>query len=99
MKAKDLVRINAPENERLHGTLATVLVVEEWGAHLHAPAAETQRFRAHWSEMEPVDKTTLAQKNGGHYTGNSCSQCGSFDLMRSGTCETCLNCGHGNGCA
>lgn len=31
-------------------------------------------------------------------SGNVCANCGSTDLKRSGTCETCMNCGATTGC-
>lgn len=48
------VCIVTPDNPKLHNTLGTVLEIEEWGCHLDAPAAESGRFRALWSEMVVV---------------------------------------------
>ena len=33
------------------------------------------------------------------YTGNACSDCGSFTLVRNGTCEKCETCGATSGCS
>jgi ribonucleoside-diphosphate reductase alpha chain len=33
------------------------------------------------------------------YTGNSCSDCGSFTMVRNGTCEKCDTCGSTTGCS
>ena len=33
------------------------------------------------------------------YTGNSCSNCGSLEMVRTGACETCQVCGESGGCA
>jgi len=32
------------------------------------------------------------------YTGDVCDNCGSFRMVRSGTCGTCLDCGTSGGC-
>ena len=89
MNVGDRVRINAPENPRLHGTLASVASLEPWGAHLFAPAAATGRFRAVFEEMVPV----LASS-----TGDVCDECGSVNMTRNGTCLLCLDCGRTTGC-
>jgi hypothetical protein len=31
-------------------------------------------------------------------TGNVCTGCGGFNLVRTGSCETCQDCGHNAGC-
>ena len=31
------------------------------------------------------------------FSGNVCADCGSFEMVRSGTCETCKNCGKTSG--
>ena len=31
------------------------------------------------------------------FTGNVCAECGSFEMVRSGTCETCRACGKASG--
>jgi ribonucleoside-diphosphate reductase alpha chain len=36
--------------------------------------------------------------SGENFTGNSCSNCGSLKMIRSGTCETCSDCGTTTGC-
>jgi ribonucleoside-diphosphate reductase alpha chain len=33
------------------------------------------------------------------YTGNSCSECGNFTMVRNGTCEKCETCGSTSGCS
>ncbi|MCP4185007.1 MAG: vitamin B12-dependent ribonucleotide reductase, partial [Hyphomicrobiales bacterium] len=33
------------------------------------------------------------------YTGNSCSECGNFTMVRNGTCEKCDTCGNTSGCS
>jgi hypothetical protein len=31
------------------------------------------------------------------HTGNACKNCGGFDLVRTGTCDTCSTCGSASG--
>lgn len=115
------VRINCPENPRLHGTEAQVVQVESWGAHLLAPAAATGKYRAAWQEMEIVDTIlcpptapTPTPVTNGHpslddsshrtsikslgYTGNICPNCQGCRMIRTGSCVTCEDCGHNEGC-
>jgi ribonucleoside-diphosphate reductase alpha chain len=33
------------------------------------------------------------------YTGNMCSECGNFTMVRNGTCEKCDTCGSTSGCS
>ncbi len=33
------------------------------------------------------------------YTGNSCTECGNFTMVRNGTCEKCETCGATSGCS
>ncbi|RUZ20428.1 hypothetical protein, partial [Mesorhizobium sp. M7A.F.Ca.CA.001.09.1.1] len=33
------------------------------------------------------------------YTGNSCSECQNFTMVRNGTCEKCDTCGSTSGCS
>lgn len=46
----------------------------------------------------PEDKSE-ADMPGEQIYGKTCSNCGSSDLMKSGTCETCRECGTTTGCA
>lgn len=55
------VRLNTPDNPRLHGAEATVVTMEQWGAHVNTPAAATHCFRAVWEEMEPLDYQPAGQ--------------------------------------
>src|SRR3954462_4319269 len=49
----------------------------------------------------PMTESTLTQseiaRHSG-FTGNACEQCGGFNLRRTGTCETCEDCGWNKGC-
>lgn len=43
------------------------------------------------------DARAVARASG--YTGDACTRCHSFAVVRTGTCSTCQNCGHNGGCA
>lgn len=94
MRVGDQVRLVTPENERLHGTIAQILTLTEWGAYCSAPAAATGQYRAHWSEMERIEAISTKE-----YTGNPCIQCGSLRMRRSGSCSVCEDCGENGGCS
>lgn len=98
MRAGDRVRIVVPQNERLHGTLATIEEVADWGAHLRAPAAATGRFRALWTEMEPAGVSQPSLVPQLEYSGDFCARCGSSRLRRAGACMVCEDCGESGGC-
>jgi hypothetical protein len=102
MTAGDTVRIVTPDNPRLHGAQAVVASVEEWGCHLKTRAAATGRFRAHWTEMEFEEDRPLREVSGkvkkAETTGNCCPGCGGWQLVRTGSCVTCQDCGHNEGC-
>lgn len=87
------VRLYTPDNQRLDGATATVIKLEEWGAHVATKAAATGGYRASWDEMLP-----LAGLNGTqNYSGDACNDCGSMRMVRTGTCLTCMDCGSTSG--
>lgn len=88
MRVGDNVRLNVPENPRLHDTRATIARLAEWGAHCDAPAAASGQFRATWDEMVPLVE----------YVGECCSLCGSVNLRWAGKCKVCEDCGESGGC-
>lgn len=51
LRVGDCVRLDVPENPRLHRQDAVVVATAEWGAHTWCPAAATGNFRAAWDEM------------------------------------------------
>ena len=65
-----------------------------------APSAEVGEVE---SAPEPVatpsssERRAMAVAQG--YTGNSCSECGNFTMVRNGTCEKCDTCGATSGCS
>ncbi len=66
LRVGDRVRVNTPENTRLHDAEGTVEALERWGAVLALPAAAAGRFRALWSEME---RSTPAHRSDAHASG------------------------------
>lgn len=91
--------IHTPENERLHGETCVVRVVTHYGAVVDTTVGSGE-FRALESELNPVALKPPRSPNVDRavgYTGNQCSQCGSTKMVRSGTCETCIDCGNSNG--
>ena len=66
-------------------------VTEALGAELgHAePAAAPKATTA--------EKRSLARMKG--YTGEACTECGNFTLVRNGTCLKCDTCGGTSGCS
>jgi hypothetical protein len=85
------VRLVVPDNPRLDGALAVIISVETWGAHVTCPAAHTGHYRALWEEMVPLAAVTDA-------AAGPCDDCGSLNLLRTGTCWTCADCGKTGGC-
>lgn len=88
------VRLNVPENSRLHGALAFVERAEPWGAHVRTDSAATGQFRALYSEMMEVDNISIFSER----TGDPCDTCGSLALRRAGACLVCASCGTSTGC-
>jgi hypothetical protein len=97
MSPGDRVKLNCPENERLHGRSAVVEVLTDWGAHVLCEAAATGHFRAAWIEMEPVHDGNGSREQG--YTGDCCDRCGSSKMKRNGSCLLCCDCGETTGCS
>lgn len=98
----DRVVVSVPENARIHGTVATVREVTEWGYVLDAPAAATGTFRAVGDEVVPVKPVKLVSKHAARdpgYTGDFCALCGSDKMRRNGTCLLCESCGSTSGCS
>ena len=83
----DVVRLNVPENVRLHGARGRVTSLRDWGAVVSTEAAATGQYRALFSELEP-ERTA---------SGDVCDQCGGCNLIRDGKCLLCVDCGSGLG--
>ena len=68
-----------------------------------APAARGGAS-AHGSDARPMpavssdgERRAVAMMKG--YTGESCSECGNFTMVRNGTCLKCDTCGSTSGCS
>jgi hypothetical protein len=106
MKRGDCVIINTPENVRLHNTGATILrhVPDADYYLLDAPAAATGCFRAleHEIELIPPAERNLRElsgvpRKGMIFTGDICTRCGGSNVVQTGTCRTCQDCGENSG--
>lgn len=96
MRPGQRIRLRVPENARLDGAAAVVLEVTGYGARVRTPAAGSGEFRALFSEMVP--EHGLANRLAAT-TGDVCSCCEGSNMIRTGACATCLDCGTSGGCA
>src|SRR5215210_2732921 len=55
---RDTVRLNVPENPRLHRQVAHITQLFPWGAYLYCEAAASKEFRALWHEMDKVENVS-----------------------------------------
>lgn len=78
-----------------------VLVVDTMGAP--APADSEARILAMLPVPHGVETVDVAahraQARAQGYTGDECRECGSFSMVRNGTCLKCENCGATTGCS
>ena len=49
------------------------------------------------TEQQPLNRSQAAKMMG--YEGDACPECGSFTLVRNGTCLKCDTCGATTGCS
>ncbi|WP_152045795.1 vitamin B12-dependent ribonucleotide reductase [Aureimonas psammosilenae] len=62
------------------------------------PATEREvQATATAPKASQADRRTLAMMKG--YTGDSCSECGNYSMVRNGTCLKCDTCGSTSGCS
>jgi len=62
-----------------------------------AAYAETGHTNGHLNGQSKMQLIDLARKQG--YEGDACSECGSFTMVRNGTCLKCTTCGSTSGCS
>jgi len=48
---------------------------------------------------EPANSNVRVEAKAKGYEGEACSECGSFSLVRNGTCLKCMTCGSTSGCS
>ena len=100
----DAVRLRTPDNPRLDGAPGMIAELHPWGAVVLTGAAAAGRYRAALDELEPLPGPSLMAHAGdvetthGEYVGSPCDVCGGANLVRTGTCTTCLDCGSTTGC-
>jgi hypothetical protein len=85
------------DNPFLDGRPAVVLALTDYGAVVSTGVGSGQ-WRALLSELAPCrESVTAVRPRQGGFTGDSCGNCGSFAVVRTGTCATCQDCGHSVG--
>ena len=76
-------------------------VAEDEAVEAASPAAalftETAAQEAAEAKALAADRRAKSLMQG--YTGNSCSECQNFTMVRNGTCEKCDTCGATSGCS
>jgi ribonucleoside-diphosphate reductase alpha chain len=87
----DLFEDNTP-------SAATALFSDKAAADAAFAKAETQRAPAA-SDAKALATQRRAQAVMQGYTGNECSECHNFTMVRNGTCEKCDTCGSTSGCS
>lgn len=103
------VLLSTPDNPLADGQAGTVAAVAAWGAHL-TTGFGSGAFRAAWAEMVPADRPPAvrnaparpapsATSKAAGYSGEICVKCQGQRLVRSGTCNTCMDCGETTGCS
>ena len=63
-----------------------------------APAATSASSGTSPTDLGPP-KINRGQAKSMGFTGNSCTHCGSLQLVQNGTCEKCTACGETTGCS
>ncbi len=101
LRPGQVVHLRTPDNARLDGAAAKIVRVETWGAHVLTAAAGTGQFRALHEEIVVDGADTNAARIEARdkgMTGDACETCGGFNMVRSGPCLKCLDCGAAGGC-
>jgi ribonucleoside-diphosphate reductase alpha chain len=87
-----------PENEPTVEREVTVTVET-----IEVPATEARGETEARTEAKGNPLSTTAERREQAkmrgYTGNSCTECGNFTMVRNGTCEKCETCGGTSGCS
>lgn len=64
-----------------------------------AVSAQTQTSEVSKSAGYKVSLKKISEAKSKGYTGDSCTECGSFQMVRNGSCLKCLSCGATTGCS
>jgi ribonucleoside-diphosphate reductase alpha chain len=73
------------------------VVVERIIEQLAEEASAQPAARPAAAQVSDGERRAKARMQG--YTGNSCTECGNFTMVRNGTCEKCETCGATSGCS
>ena len=77
--------------------LAEEIAVEEGAAETQALFTDAATKEASEAKALAAERRQQSMMQG--YTGNSCSECQNFTMVRNGTCEKCDTCGATSGCS
>lgn len=108
MQVGTWVRINWPDNPRVHNAEGIVKQSTDYGAIVTCGAAGSGEIRLLHSEMNPIDNQSTeinglgySKTNAKHmgYSGEICGNCQGMRTTRNGTCLKCEDCGQTTGCS
>jgi hypothetical protein len=71
--------------------------MEPWGSEL-VSAAVVADTDTPYGLTASGKGTLLAKARASGCTGDACDDCGSFNMVRSGSCVACMDCGRTTGC-
>ncbi|MFP6891335.1 MAG: vitamin B12-dependent ribonucleotide reductase [Nitrospinota bacterium] len=80
-----------PRSEHLH--LAPERRCFDQGTQEAVPGSDVRAI------SEPANSNVRVEAKAKGYEGEACSECGSFSLVRNGTCLKCMTCGSTSGCS
>ena len=103
-RAKELAEDAAAEDATAEGSDLGDSASASRSAHADAPASVTGDLFTAGAAAQVTDAKALAADRRVKsmlqgYTGNSCSECQNFTMVRNGTCEKCDTCGATSGCS
>ena len=89
--AEEIAAENHPDlfEPEAEGSATTALFSDKAQADAAAAKSEAKKVEA--------ERRVKAMMQG--YTGNMCSECQNFTMVRNGTCEKCDTCGATSGCS
>lgn len=100
--SKGFHRLPADEpwsNRHLHAIEGPMQAAIE-ASHFGEPIVAERPAPVPAADFEPgLPKLTRDQAKSSGFTGNQCNDCGSFQMVRNGTCEKCNSCGATTGCS
>ena len=89
------------ELEAALGALDEAYVRVEQAARRILILSRMQRDQApaHSPRPRRVNAAAVEEARARGFTGNACGRCGAVAMLRTGTCETCQECGYNVGCS